>query len=256
MEMTNKHQKQQKIRLKILALLLILSLSLFTLSACDSKKGVPDNYAINSVGECTYSMPYPSTTSVIHNNYDEESYLDYVTIVTRSEGTYGYCISTCDAIFQYNRASDLWTLFKVDDWTMPTYTFNSKLVGSYDVSGKDEYEKIDSCHIEIVNVTEESIQLNYDISADIDLAFVLTQDLHIEKSGTETLTNGEFYTSSLTDDNPSIDIWIDLPDGYTQFNFSIGGESVDAVELILEIDLNFGIKSAQIVGTAIPNNSQ
>ncbi len=250
MEMTNKHQKQQKIRLKTLALLLILSLSLFTLSACDSKKGVPDNYAINSVGECTYSMPYPSTTSVIHNNYDEESYLDYVTIVTRSDGTYGYCISTCDAIFQYNRASDLWTLFKVDDWTMPTYTFNSKLVGSYDVSGKDEYQKIDSCHIEIVSVTEESIQLNYDISADIDLAFVLTQYLHIETSGTETLTNGEFYTYR-TDDNPHISIWIDLPEGYTLYNFSIGGESVDTFQLNLEIDLNSGIKSAEIVGTAI-----
>lgn len=245
--MTNKHQKQQNIRLKTLALFLILSLTLLALPSCGSKKGVPDNYAINSVGECTYSMPHPSTTSVIHNHYDEESYLDYVTIVTRSEGTYGYCVSSCDAIFQYNRASDLWTLFRVEDWTMPTYTFNSKLVGSYDVSGKDEYEKISSCHIEIVSVTEESIQLNYDISADIDLAFVLAQYLHIEKSGTETLTNGEFYAYR-TDDNPEISFPIQLPEGYINYYDKDG-----TVQLDLEIDLNSGIKSAQIVGMAIPS---
>ena len=244
MNKTNKYPNHLKhFAAKKLVLYLSIVSLLFTLFSCGGEKGVPDAFAIESAGKCKYVTPkYPSTTDVIHNKYDSESYLDYVTIASKSEGDYGSFVSTRKAIFQYDRTSDLWSLFDIEPWTEPDYTFNKRLVGKYDVKGEVDYENI-ICHIEILSVTEESIQLKYNLSADVDIAFEYFESLHIEVSGKETLSNGEFFVF-VTDDNPHLSIPIELPEGYCD-----GYHDAD-ISLILEIDLTYGIQTAHVLGSA------
>ena len=225
----------------ILVICMLLAFSL-TLMSCSRETGVPDDYAISSVRENKYlSRGYPETVSVIHNKYDEESHLDYVTIVSKSEGKYGYYTTTCDAIFQYNRASDLWDLWgyeyiyegSYEVWTYPKFTLNNNLKGNYDVEGDYGFDR---CHIEILNVTEQSIKLSYDVSA---TTYSSWTSLRIEKSGTETIENGNlssYFKNGVT----TIRIPIELPEGY----YGTGGVDDRYIDLVLEVDLSKGIQSA------------
>ncbi len=233
---------------KIVSLLLIFSLCsalLSMLTACANKNpAVPDDFAIRTVGECKYAY-YNSTTTVTHNKYDPESYLDYVTIMSKSENNYGFFVSTYEAVFQYNRTSDLWTPLDVEEWTEPRYTFNNRLVSSYDIGAKDEEYDITG-RVEILSVTEKEIQLTYDISAELYVAFSLTDYLHIEESGITTLKNGDFGTLSGT---PYMSIDIKLPEGWCD------RYGDDYVSLIIKVDLKTGIDSVYILGDVIPDNS-
>ena len=244
MEKINKQSNYLKhFVLKKLVLCLSIVSLLLSLFSCGGEKGVPDSFAIESAGKCKYvTSKYPATTNVIHNKYDSDSYLDYVTIVSKSEGNYGFFVSTREAIFQYDRTSDLWSLFDIEPWTEPDYTFNKRLVGNYDVKGKYDDENI-ICHIEIMSVTEQSIQLNYNLSADVDIAYEYFEALHIEAFGNETLSNGEFY-AFVTADNPHLSIPIELPEGYCD-----GYHGTD-ISLILEIDLTRGLQTAHVLGSA------
>lgn len=227
----------------LLSVLCILCTFPLSLTSCSGEKGVPDNLAIESVRQNKHlSGRYPETVSVIHNKYDDESYLDYVTIVSKSEGKYGYYVTTCDAIFQYDRTTDLWELFGYDYiyegsyevWTYPEYTLNDNLVGSYDVSS--ELDKIYRCHIEVLEVTEQTIKLSYDVSAS---TYDSWTNLHIEKSGTATLENGNL-SGYFNNGETTIDIPIELPAGY----YGVGGVDDKYIELNLVVNLTNGIQSA------------
>ena len=244
----------------LVAICMLFAFSL-SLMSCSGEKGVPDSLAIESVRENKYiTRKYPETVSVIHNKYDKEAYLDYVTIVSKSEGKYGYYITTCDAVFQYNRTTDLWDLFGYDYvyegsyevWTPPKATFNKNLVGSYDVKGKyadsESYEdKFYTCHIEILQVTEKAIKLSYEISADINVGFIFPEYMLIEKSGTVTLENGNIHVNSYqnhngvtTNNKADLSIRIELPDGYCGYS-----KDDDYTYLYLEVDFANGIESAR-----------
>lgn len=240
----------------LVAICMLFAFSL-SLMSCSGEKGVPDSLAIESVRENKYiTREYPETVSVIHNKYDKEAYLDYVTIVSKSEGKYGYYITTCDAVFQYNRTTDLWDLFGYDYvyegsyevWTPPKATFNKNLVGSYDVKGKyadsESYEdKFYTCHIEILQVTEKAIKLSYEISADINVGFIFPEYMLIEKSGTVTLENGNIHVNSYQYHNgvtADLSIRIELPDGYCGYS-----KDDDYTYLNLEVDFANGIESAR-----------
>lgn len=235
----------------ILIIVLIFALIICFTACGNESKGVPDDVAIRSVSECQYAYSN-ATTYVTHNKYDSESHLDYVTIVSKSEGKYGYFISTCEAVFQYNRTSDLWSLLDAELWTEPRYTFNDNLVGRYDVSTLSEDEEI-SGYVEILSVTDKKIKLCYDISGDVDIAFKYFEDLHIEKSGTETLVNGVFDEYSSRESYIPVDI--KLPEGWVEAHSFSSDNSDDTISLRLIIGLRTGVKSIYLSGEVKPKNS-
>lgn len=236
----------------ILIIVLIFALIICFTSCGNESKGVPDDVAIRSVSECQYAYSN-ATTYVTHNKYDSESHLDYVTIVSKSEGKYGYFISTCEAVFQYNRTSDLWSLLDAEPWTRPTYTYNDNLVGKYDVSTLSEYQEI-SGYVEILSVTDKEIKLCYDISADLDIVTTLFEELHIEKSGTETVTNSVLDYSP-SDLDADIDIDIKLPEGWVEAHAFSSDNSDDTISLSLEINLKTGVKSIYLSDEVKPKKS-
>ena len=81
--------------------------------------------------------------------------------------------------------------------------------------------------------------MSYDVSADVDIAYIYFEDCHIESSGTVTLKNGEL-SSYFNNGQTKIRIPIELPEGY----YGSGGVDDKNTDLNLVVDLTKGIQSA------------
>lgn len=191
-------------------------------TACGSSSGkVPDSYIIKYLQDEELSdMSFSSK-----HHYDSKSHIDTVSVTLTKEGLYGSYGSYVELKYQYDRSSDLWTLFDASEFEDATYSFNKNLIGYWDC-GEYDSEKI--C-LNITAVDSESITL--------DGTAVLTQfrpfygnfDVPMSASGTYSLENATY-----------IYINMDVPEEYRQIC------NRDYYEVGVRFDIDKGIASAFI----------
>lgn len=205
---------------------------MITLCSC-GEQAVPVIVAFELVGECKYYNSDYVMSKEIEHSYDSESHTDSATLLTKAESNYGSYISTCDAIFQYDRSSDTWSVLSAEEWTQPVYTFYDNLVRTWNVGNTLGGDR-DSYEIEITSVQDDSISLNYKIS-NIVYGGLFAGDVLLELSGSATVT----YRSD------SLWIPIELPDHFYAQN---GINSSHSTDLCISLNIAQGVESAYISG--------
>lgn len=202
-----------------------------SVSSCGND-GIPSIVAWNLVDECDYYDSDFWRARTIHHSYDSKSRTDSATLILKAQGNYGNCSSSCDAVFQYNRSSDTWSLLSAKEWTEPSYMFNDELVGKWTV-GSTLGNKDESYEFEITSVKNDKITLNYKLSKVVYGGF--SGDALLELSGSTTVT----YTSN------TLWIAIELPE---HFYAQSGPNSSNSTRLCVNLDIARGVDSAYILG--------
>ena len=104
------------------------------LSACSPvQTEVPESLVRDLVDMNEYADMGKYTLTITHHP-DKETHRDHVDIVISIQTPYAEAVSTCSAVYEYNRSSDLWSLVKCEDWTRPYYNPNDKLIGTWETS--------------------------------------------------------------------------------------------------------------------------
>lgn len=124
---------------------ILLSVVMVLLMGCGDSSGgeVPDSLIAELVAQNDYAYLGDYTWSTIHH-VDKETHRDRVDIFLGIYAPYAEIVSTCSAVYEYDRSSDLWTLVMHDNWTEPEYnfSFNDALVGEWSLESNGSIYKI------------------------------------------------------------------------------------------------------------------
>lgn len=139
-------------------LALLFSLAAFfllaaCLSGCGNSSQVPDSMLQLAVDERFSEKEY--TWSATHH-YDSQARTDTVNLTATLQEEYGAKNRSCKIVYQYDRASDTWSVYSKGEWSEPSFQFNSKLIGSWEGT----YTAGDSYRIQITAVSGNSMTVS------------------------------------------------------------------------------------------------
>ena len=144
--------------------------SLFTACGSPDKK-VPDSYLVSYLTRrCEEEGEEASdlTFSAKHD-YDPSSHIDTVLVTMSEKGHYGTRSFRLEVKYQYNRSSDLWSLFAESEWPDEyVYTFNNNILGEYDfyVDGDRYTNYYGDVTVNIKSVDSDGIKAEYSVDGD------------------------------------------------------------------------------------------
>lgn len=138
----------RKAKVLIGVLLAILIFGIFT--GCGAEgKGVPDTIVFEQVRYQYETLSYYvlSPSYQISHNVDKTTHIDTVTVQMLARGEYGTETDTIYLQYQYNRASDLWTLIAEGEWEKELKLDQEALIGIWELEGDYcEYIYIDEVY--------------------------------------------------------------------------------------------------------------
>lgn len=199
-------------------------------SSCGSQYGVPDDYVMYFVEECEYAdSDYESSTQVIHS-FNEKTHMDSTTVVSTYTGDYGSFITTCEAVFQYDRTSDLWSLVRRSEWSDPEYKYSDSLVGKWNVGSP--FGLSGDYLIEIISVSDDMIELRCTISKTV---YDMFENAQLNMSKKATVDNSDEW----------IMVPIELPEHFFVYENGYPSGS-NLTDLCVHLDIDKGVTSADI----------
>lgn len=207
----------------ISCMLLVLLLSSLLLTGCgSSSKEVPDALLEFELYDCEYyENGRPGFTWTSSHDYDSSAHIDTVAIQARIDSEYGFLTTYRIVKYQYDRASDNWSVLSRADWSEPYVSYNDNLIGDWEGTsqiGDGLY------NITIEEVDGDNIRLRYYIEDTAD-GGLLGTDLDFELSGSGT------FTVSGTD---SLSVTLELPDNMKEAG--IWGDKTASLYIPLSID--------------------
>lgn len=223
--------------------LMILSLLLvcFIFAACGSSGKsieVPDSYISSYIKQkCNEKYEDYSRMNIsTEHNYDSEAHIDTVLVTLTEDGYYGSRSRQLELKYQYNKSSDLWSLFAEDEW--PSLYSENCIITLYD-SVIGEYIFDDEKYTNQTNfkgdfnlkiLSFDSTSITVELTADgptYDRWYSKTDNIHMEGSGT-----GEFgyYNCAV-----GIVISMTPPDGWYVKNNNLDKEYFE-VGVVIDID--------------------
>lgn len=237
-------------KLKIAFLLFSAFVVCFVCSACGGSGGrVPDSYItqyfMDKFGEY-YSQWYSNWNYSTEHSYDTSAHVDTVMISLFREAEYGTCSFQIELKYQYDRSSDLWSLFAESKWPEEeerTYVYNDNILGEYDfahdthawTAGKDPR----AIHLNVTSVDQTAVTIecsvdyerSYKTSPEPGTWWDVDFDFTLEDSGSYEYCNGIY---------DCIKIPLSVPDGYTpEENYVIVYANIDSG--IYDADLDYAI---------------
>lgn len=191
---------------------------------------VPESIIEDLVLENEYAELGKYTLSVTHHP-DEEIHRDSVDIVLTIHATYADVISTCSAVYQFDRASDLWSLIRCDEWSEPTYQYNDNLVRTWNI------DRFGNQYIIMITDIGSS-----EISAEFVIRETVYAGLYVGDYTWETFGRGTFELG-----NSSFEIPLELPDElFVSWMYTQSGENESTTDLYVSLSPESGISTAFI----------
>lgn len=216
----------KKTLVMLLTLIMVLSLC-----ACGSSGGgrkVPDAYIIERL-ENHHGIDLSDVEFTAKHDYDAKAHIDTVLVTLTHEGYYGSRTLQRELKFQYDKSSDLWTLFAEEyrtiDWK---YKFNNNILGEWNFQEEDWPD--DDIWINITEVDSANITAEWSIAA------------YRYKSGKpEPLILEDTGTYEFNGEAGKLLIEIDLPTGYVMAG---NWWEHDYITLNVSIDVDHGVTKA------------
>ena len=220
---------------------LLAALMLLSLCACGGGGGVPDSYISTYIANKCYEedMDASEWDFSTKHNYDAKSHIDTVLVTLTDEGYYGTRSFQIELKYQYNRSSDLWSLFAESEWEDEyayTYTFNDNILGEWNI---DDYG--DNIQVTITDIDSTNVTAKCTVSTDVSVLWVGKFNVNMEGSGVYEIEDGGRFK-----------IKTDVPDGYG-WQPRIMWECYDYAEVDVSLGINAGV-SAHLPGKILMNS--
>lgn len=203
-------------------------------SGCgSSQKEVPEALVQELIQESSFAKIGSCTWEVTHS-VNSQTHRDSVDILLTTDCTYGSMVSSCSAVYEYDRSSDLWRLLQQSKWTEPKVSFTSGLIKNWQIDYFDN-----TYHINVTNISGNKISLEYTVKEEIVVDYFGDIEWW-ETSGLGSFDIGNGY----------IEIPLELPDRYfVSWKDTESGENEQVTYLRIQFSPNQGVEYAYISPT-------
>ena len=133
--------------LNLLLVVFLSSILLFATGCSTEASGVPEEIIRQDTGSS-----YDDIT--IQHNVNRNTHIDTVTITEHYYGTFGEHHETSEYQYEYNRASDLWTLLEKTWLGGESDLYEEEFIGTW-------YCEEDDSYLEIHHMTEDTVRFSY-----------------------------------------------------------------------------------------------
>lgn len=217
-------------------ILVLLCTPLTTLTGCSnySSGEVPDSLIADLVNQNDYAYLGDCEWSIIHH-VDEKTHRDQVDIILGIYAPYAEMVSTCSAVYEYDRSSDLWSLVMHDNWSEPEYnfSFNDALIGEWHLESNDS-----TYDITVTDVYPTQISIEFSIKESIYAGLDGHDMWEVSGYGTYNLSGNYF------------EIPLELPDEcYVSWKDTKSGENESTTYLNVWISPTSGLTRAYVSPT-------
>lgn len=217
---------------KLMLFLLLMCIVSNTFAGCGTTvTEVPDSLIADLVRENEYSDLGECKWYTTHH-LDQQAHRDTVDITLGIYAPYAEIISSCSAVYEYDRSSDLWSLIKHDSWSDPDYnfSFNDALVGTWSLENNGS-----TYDITVTEVYPTQISVEFSINESIYAGLDGYYTWEVSGYGTYDLTGSYFK------------IPLELPEQcYVSWKDTESGENETVTYLNVWISPELGITYAYI----------
>lgn len=237
-----------KTRVLSFALILLLILSTFALSACGGGSSqVPDAELQVLVDQFARDNNCSSSTWTATHRVEKDSHTDTVDLTVVLESQYAYRTFTNQIVYRYDRASDLWSPYGESGWSTPSLSFKESVKKSWPI----DYLSTTGVFT-VTGFSGNTVTFNYDLTQISTIHYITSSEdvsVNLQGSGSCTLISPQDAPDNLVEFYGYSDI--PIPDGYKVI--SIGShQKVDNLSLSVWFHVDEGFVETYISDDIIP----